>query len=340
MPVTSSSIGLAPVPAAVALLRERMEVPRIVTVPMAEAVGGLLARDLVVPAPVPPAALALIDGYAVASLDCVGASAYAPAPLSAAPRFVRRGESLPTGSDAVIPAEAVLQAGRFAEAIVAAAPGENAQRIGDDLSEAFVLRRAGEIVRALDVALAAAAGIETAAIHALRLTVEAPGGLEPWIGPILAPVVGSAALKPATQPREGITLTLRLTGEPPAQGLALREAEGAGLADGAVLIAPARPATLLALAHAVIAPALAQRLGRPVPVRPRLPLVRKIASRVGLTEIALLRETPEGWEPLAAGTLPLSALAEAQGLLVIPPGSEGLPAGEAVAATPLGAGAD
>jgi molybdopterin biosynthesis enzyme len=53
---------------------------------------------------------------------------------------------------------------------------------------------------------------------------------------------------------------------------------------------------------------------------------------VGLTELVLLRETKGGLEPVSAGSITLSALARAEGFLVLPPDSEGLPDGAEVEA--------
>ena len=59
----------------------------------------------------------------------------------------------------------------------------------------------------------------------------------------------------------------------------------------------------------------------------RLPLARKIASGIGLAEIALVRKIDSAWMPLASGNLSLDAIALADGWLTIPADSEGFAAG-------------
>ncbi|MCL2429892.1 MAG: hypothetical protein FWD12_11725, partial [Alphaproteobacteria bacterium] len=64
-------------------------------------------------------------------------------------------------------------------------------------------------------------------------------------------------------------------------------------------------------------------------------LIGKIASTVGLTELVLVRQAGDGVEPLASKYLPLATLAQADGWIVIPAPSEGLPPGARVTVYPL-----
>lgn len=159
-----------------------------------------------------------------------------------------------------------------------------------------------------------------------------------WIAAIFAPVVHGAILRFEAAAETDLTIALgRIDDHDPAwSAIALSEAEGWRLREeggSPVLEGPARPAAAFALARAVVAPFLDRLLGRaPVPAWRRGPLLRKIPSRIGWTEIALLRESGDGLEPLAVGTLPLWALARAEGYCVVPPESEGLPDGSIVAA--------
>jgi molybdopterin molybdotransferase len=61
-----------------------------------------------------------------------------------------------------------------------------------------------------------------------------------------------------------------------------------------------------------------------------LPLARKIASQVGMTELVLLESIEGQWLPLATGELPLEAIARADAWLAVPGGSEGFAAGTPV----------
>jgi molybdopterin biosynthesis enzyme len=61
-----------------------------------------------------------------------------------------------------------------------------------------------------------------------------------------------------------------------------------------------------------------------------LPLTAKVVSTVGLTELVLVRRVADGIAPLASKYLPLAALAQADGWIVVPAASEGLPVGARV----------
>jgi molybdopterin biosynthesis enzyme len=59
-------------------------------------------------------------------------------------------------------------------------------------------------------------------------------------------------------------------------------------------------------------------------------LARKIASAIGMIEIVAVKQEGEGVVPLASGYLPLRTLLAADGYVIIPAESEGLPAGAQV----------
>jgi molybdopterin biosynthesis enzyme len=59
-------------------------------------------------------------------------------------------------------------------------------------------------------------------------------------------------------------------------------------------------------------------------------LARKVASTLGLAEVVPVRIRDGAVEPIASGYVPLSALAEADGWIVVPADSEGYPPGAEV----------
>ncbi len=59
-------------------------------------------------------------------------------------------------------------------------------------------------------------------------------------------------------------------------------------------------------------------------------LTRKIASPLGLAEVVPVRMRDGKAEPIASGYLPFSALAQADGWILIPADSEGYPPGTEV----------
>ncbi len=66
-----------------------------------------------------------------------------------------------------------------------------------------------------------------------------------------------------------------------------------------------------------------------------LKLTRKITSTIGIADVVLLKRDGGDAEPLASGYWPMHAMAQANTYCVVPPESEGFPAGATVNASPL-----
>jgi molybdopterin biosynthesis enzyme len=120
-----------------------------------------------------------------------------------------------------------------------------------------------------------------------------------------------------------------------AHGIALepgRTAATGVIGNVPVIALPGAPDAALAAWWTLALPALDRLSG----LWPRdyltLPLERKIASSVGLSEIVVLEQIEESWVPIAVGDLPLEAIARADAWLMVPAASEGFAAG-----TPVGA---
>jgi molybdopterin molybdotransferase len=331
------------------------------TVPAREAVGLVLAEDLVAPRALPERATALRAGYAVAAADLVGVSAYAPRLLPEAPRFVEAGDPLPPGADAVLPPDALVKFAAGFEILSEVAPGENVRRIGEDLGAGDRLRAAGEVLRPRDAGVARAAGIDAVSVRPFTLGLAgAPPVLE-WMEGLATSfrsgmriailpfrsddaedrettLKSSAADLILVLGRPTPALAERLAASEAPQAVALAGAEAALIGGGAtpLILAPPRIEALVALLLGLIDPYAAALTGRaPRRVWRRARLTRKIASAVGLTEVVLLRETKGGLEPVSVGSITVNALAEAEGFLVLPPDSEGLADGTEVEAYAL-----
>lgn len=112
---------------------------------------------------------------------------------------------------------------------------------------------------------------------------------------------------------------------------------GCGMVDGTpVLLVPGRAEDALATWLLLARPAVAALSGLRDVAPARARLARKVTSTIGLAELVPLRLDPEGLaEPLAIGALPLGAMAVADAVLVVPPGSEGYEAGTEILAWPL-----
>lgn len=149
---------------------------------LADAVGCILAVDVVAARDLPPFALAALDGYAVASADTAAAGAGlplhlsvvhdvhvgAPAPLRLVAGYAVRiasGAPLPLGADAVVPLD---QTDRGTARVLVPrpiSPGEHVRRSGVDARARDTVLAAGTRLGARQVALAAALGRGRVTVH-------------------------------------------------------------------------------------------------------------------------------------------------------------------------------
>lgn len=291
-------------------------------VPLACATGRVLAEDVGAAGAVPPQPVARRTGVAVRAEETLGASPYAPATLSVAVPVVA-GEAVPGRCDAVLPGEAVEHFGGAAVTSETVAQGEGVVRAGGEIPEGAIVLRRGRLLGAVDLAVARAAGRAHLAVLALprveiglaepaatmlRACVATPND-DGVADLVVSPADGVPRL--AARPIEDAALDLDVT--PPR----LRLPEGA--------------AGLLAWL-ALGAPLLRRLAGLPDIRTIRLRLTRRIASAVGFADYVLVRIRGEEAEPLASADAPsLALLAEADGIVILPPQSEGLPAGATIA---------
>jgi molybdopterin biosynthesis enzyme len=120
-----------------------------------------------------------------------------------------------------------------------------------------------------------------------------------------------------------------------AHGIALQPGRTAAIgriAKCPVIALPGAPDAALAGWWTMALPVLDRLCGSQPRQATTLPLARKIASGVGITEIVLLKKIDDAWMPLATGDLALETIARADAWLAVPAGCEGYAAG-----TPVGA---
>ena len=298
--------------------------------PLAQAQGAVLAQDLAFPADLPPTAQALRAGFAVAALDTVGASPFAPVPLGAPPR-VLPGDPMPAGTDAVLLVADTDGTAPLVECLRPVDPGTGLRRAGHDARAGDLIAAQGHRLDARHMALARAAGLEMGPVRQPRVAlIDLPepmtAFLTPWLIGLGADLVDTGAadltLRPATDPTPRLAL---------APGDA---AEVAVTDTGVTLGLPARFDAGLAAVLALGLPVLAALSGAVQRTR-TLPLSRKLSSGLGVSDLVLLTETQGTWSPGPAGTLTLADLARADAFALIPPQSEGLPQGAPLAATPI-----
>lgn len=305
--------------------------PRIV--PLAEAQGHWLAETLRAPRAAPEHAVALVSGLAVTALNVVGASPHSPVMLDRPPVHVSAGGVLPEGADAIIDESAVSSAGQLALVTEAVAPGCNARLSGQDATSGAIIMPAGGYLGPEALLACRLAGIERASVRSPCI----------WVG--LADPVAAAWLRDRLkrfgsriaapgEPHDVAIATARHD-EP---RLALQPGPTAWISRGAdnvvTIEVPKRFDGLVAAYAALVLPVVARLLE----MQPRLvamPLKRKIASQIGMAELALLRMHHDGFDVLAVGDVTLAAVAGSNAFAMIPAGSEGFAAGEVISATPI-----
>ncbi|WP_019172748.1 gephyrin-like molybdotransferase Glp [Pseudaminobacter salicylatoxidans] len=161
------------------------------TVPLDEADGRVLARDVSAPLPLPPFTNSAVDGYAVRGADVpveaekvlpvagrvqAGAQAQAKVPAGQTVRIFT-GAPMPEDVDTVFMQEDVRldDSGRV---VLPAGlkPGANVRPAGEDIAAGAVALKAGQILRPQDVALIAAFGLaEVTVRRRIRVAVFSTG---------------------------------------------------------------------------------------------------------------------------------------------------------------------
>jgi molybdopterin biosynthesis enzyme len=302
----------------------------------ANAVGLIAAGAAPLQEASPPRAIALREGYAVRSRDLAGASSFSPACLAAAPQHVRIGDPLPEGCDCVLDPGALDVSGATPLVFSESYPGENTRRAGEDFAVGAIVIAAGRKVSARDALAAAQAGVARIGVRVPRISVSGDAALAQFVSTF-------ARADGAEITRERADLCISIGDAPTsavwsARGIALEPGRDCAIGRIGTVPAvylPAAPDQAVAGYMALVRPAL-DRLGGRVRAAPRaLPLAAKISSRVGVAELALLREQDGRFTPLCVGDCPLHALTSATHLALIDAGSEGLGAGDICAADPL-----
>jgi molybdopterin biosynthesis enzyme len=334
------------------------------------AAGRILASDVSVVLH-PRVPLALRDGWAVRGELTTDAGSYAPAPLPGATR-IDVGEPMPADADAVAPLEVVVMRGGRTEIIAPVAAGEGVLPAGADADRGQTLAREGRRLTPIQAAVLAGAEVERvhiceprvrlvrvraagddvidAAMHLIAGEIAAAGGrilsdeqgtgdarldeaLRDDTADAIIAVGGTGSGRHDTSVH-----ALARVGHVEAHGIALSPGETAAfgfVGPRPVLILPGRLDSALAV-WLVLGRLILARLAGCTEEAPaaRAKLSRKVASSLGLTELVPVRMRDGAAEPIASGYVPLSALAQADGWLLVPADSEGYPPGAEVVIRP------
>ncbi|WP_146690039.1 molybdopterin-binding protein [Bradyrhizobium canariense] len=356
--------SLTPLDAALAALLHGLMPVRPIELPLAEALGCIAADSPPLKAS-PPHDVAISDGWALRSRDLVGASSYTPLPLAIAPVWVEAGDAIPEGCDCVVDADSVDQTGALIQVLAEAIPGQGVRRSGGDIAEGSFVA-VGQRIHPLDLLIACGAGLDKLNVRRPRLRVvnipAASGSTmttelicETARATGVEVILAEAASRDASSiakafdidacdllvttggsgvgRTDAAVVALAKHGEVVAHGIALapgRTAAIGRIGKIPVVVLPGAPDQALAAWWTLVVPALDRLSGRARRQPMSLPLARKMASTVGITEIVLLERQRDLWMPLAVGELSLEMIARADAWLVIPAGSEGFAAGAAV----------
>jgi molybdopterin biosynthesis enzyme len=357
---------LTPLRAILALIDSRVSPVKARKCATAAAAGFTLADDIVT-AERPMSSNARADGFAVDAAAVADAGPYAPALLASLPQWVEAGQSLPSGTDAVAPLDAVTQRGERVEVIAPVVTGQGVLPAGGDAAARTVLCRSGERMRDIDCAVAAAVGFAELNVREPRIWIaRGRAATTPLIDAglaMLARFVGKAGatvhgeltdLHEALARDEADAViaiggtgggrdddsvrTLARLGRVETHGIAVSPGETAAFGftgERPVLLMPGRIDAALALWLLIGRHLVAKLAGGSVGDAPALlPLKRKATSTIGMTELIPVSCADGIAEPLASGYLSFAALARSDGWIVVPADSEGFPAGAQVAVTP------
>ncbi|QDA31534.1 molybdopterin molybdotransferase MoeA [Thermococcus indicus] len=160
------------------LLNDLKELNEIEEVLLSEALGRVLAEDIVSPIDSPPFNRSAVDGYALRAEDTFPAREYSPVELRVIDEIVAGEESkakvepgtavklmtgskMPEGANAVLMQEMAERDGDIIRVLRPVAPGQNVAFAGEDVRKGEIILRRGQILRPQDLALLKSVGFKT-----------------------------------------------------------------------------------------------------------------------------------------------------------------------------------
>jgi len=163
-----------------------------VRVPLLEALGQVIAEDVIAPFDIPPLDNTAMDGYAVRAEDTTGASASSPRELRVVADLaagyvldtpigpgeavrIMTGAPMPPGADAIVPFEETdeplrgpneaPQRGDTVRVFKAANPSANVRFRGEDVRKGQAVLEAGRLVRPSEVGVLASLGLTEVTVY-------------------------------------------------------------------------------------------------------------------------------------------------------------------------------
>lgn len=153
-----------------------------VAVPLADALGLVLAEALTATEAVPPFANTAMDGFALRAADTAGASEASPVRLDVVGTIaagqvadgavgpgqamrIMTGAPIPDGADAIVMVELTRSEGSQVEVLVEAEPGNHIRPAGDDLQPGAEVFPAGTVLSPGHLGVLASLGVEAPLVH-------------------------------------------------------------------------------------------------------------------------------------------------------------------------------
>ena len=160
------------------LLDDLSEIGETEEVPLDEALGRVLAEDVISPIDNPPFDRSAVDGYALRAEDTFQAREYSPVELKVIDEITAGEESrakvepgtavklmtgakMPEGANAVLMQEMAEREGDIIRVLRPVAPGQNVAFAGEDVKKGEVVLKKGQVLRPQDLALLKSLGFKT-----------------------------------------------------------------------------------------------------------------------------------------------------------------------------------
>ena len=151
------------------------------SIPITEALGRVLAEEIVADYDIPPHANTAMDGYAVRAADTVGASPDSPVRLRVIGELaagyiadktvepgtairIMTGAPIPKGADAVVRFEKTHHDGDWVEIMTSVSPGKEVRRAGEDVRAGETVIPRGTVLRPQEIGMLAALGKKEVAV--------------------------------------------------------------------------------------------------------------------------------------------------------------------------------
>ncbi|WP_340819384.1 molybdopterin molybdotransferase MoeA [Methanolobus sp. WCC4] len=164
-------------------LAEIKGMERTELIPVTSSIARVLSAGIFAPRNVPHYRRSAMDGFAVRSVDLIGASPTNPVMLQISDDVmegtctpVNTGDYVPDEADAVLMMEDTISIGDMIEIRAQLHPGKNVGEIGEDVRKNEIIFNKGHLLRPCDIAVLASLGISDVKVYAKPVVAVIPTG--------------------------------------------------------------------------------------------------------------------------------------------------------------------